>query len=111
MTYQVVIEAQAQADMEEVYRRLAADSSEQAAQWYNGLVDAITSLATLPQRCSFAPENAFFPEAIRHLLYGKRSSRYRILFTITPNTVHVLHVRHSARQPLRPKMPTSRKLH
>jgi plasmid stabilization system protein ParE len=61
MTYQVIIEAPAQADIEEVYRRLAADSLEQAARWYNGLVDAITSLATLPQRCAFAPENAFFP--------------------------------------------------
>jgi plasmid stabilization system protein ParE len=111
MTYQVIIEAQAQADMEEAYRRLAADSLEQAAQWYNGLVDAITSLATLPQRCPFAPENTFFPEEIRHLLYGKRSSRYRILFTIAPHTVHVLHIRHGARQPLRPEMPTSRKLH
>jgi plasmid stabilization system protein ParE len=111
MTYQVIIEAPAQADMEEVYRRLAEGSLEKAAQWYNGLVDAITSLTTLPQRCPFAPENTFFPEEIRHLLYGKRGSRYRILFTITPNTVHVLHVRHGARQPLRPEKPTSRKLH
>lgn len=111
MTYQVIIEAPAQADLEEVYRRLAANSLEQAARWYNGLVDAITSLATRPQRCAFAPENAFFPEEIRHLLYGKRGSRYRILFTITSNTVHVLHVRHGTRQPLRPEKPTVRKLH
>jgi plasmid stabilization system protein ParE len=47
MTYQVIIEAPAQADLEEVYRGLAANSPEQAARWYNGLVDAITSLATL----------------------------------------------------------------
>lgn len=35
-----------------------------------------------PERCAFAQENAFFPEDIRQLLYGKRSGVYRILFTI-----------------------------
>jgi plasmid stabilization system protein ParE len=68
----VLIEAPAEADMEEVYRWIAQESPDRAARWYNGLVEAITSLATLPQRCPFAPENVFFSENIRQLLYGKR---------------------------------------
>jgi plasmid stabilization system protein ParE len=108
MTYRVIIETPAQADMEEAYRRMAQVSPERAAHWYNGLIDAVNSLATLPARCPYAPENALFPEDIRQLLYGKRGSVYRILFTVVKETVHVLHVRHSARRPLK---PTSRKLH
>ena len=111
MTYRVIIEAPAQADMEETYRWIAQESLERAVRWYNGLVDAITSLATLPERCPFAPENAFFSEEIRQLLYGKRGGVYRILFTVVHDTVHVLHVRHGARRSLRPKNPTSRKSH
>ncbi|HJY83723.1 MAG TPA: type II toxin-antitoxin system RelE/ParE family toxin [Candidatus Binatia bacterium] len=111
MTHRVIIEAPAQADMQEAYRWIAQESSERAARWYNGLVDVITSLAMLPERCPFAPENAFFPEDIRQLLYGKRSGVYRILLTVAEDTVHVLHVRHGARRPLRPKKPPSRKLH
>jgi mRNA-degrading endonuclease RelE of RelBE toxin-antitoxin system len=31
------------------------------------------------------------------LLHGKRSGRYRVLFTIQDHVVHVLHVRHGKR--------------
>jgi len=83
MTYQIIIETQAQSDLEEAYRRIAQGSAERTTQWYNGIVDAIASLANFPERCAFARENAFFPEDIRQLLYGKRGNVYRILFTIT----------------------------
>jgi plasmid stabilization system protein ParE len=111
MTHQIIIETQAQSDLEEAYRRIAQGSAERAAQWYNGIVDAIASLANFPERCAFARENAFFPEDIRQLLYGKRGNVYRILFTITQDTVHVLHIRHGSRPPLQPPNAASRKLH
>lgn len=47
MTYQVIIEAPAQADMEEVYRRLAADSPEQAAQRKRGIGELRLTTITL----------------------------------------------------------------
>ena len=37
------------------------------------------------------------------LLYGRRSGVYRALFTIEERTVHVLHIRHSAQEELRPE--------
>ena len=38
------------------------------------------------------------------LLYGKRHGKHRILFAIRGDTVHVLTVRHSARQSLSEEM-------
>src|SRR5262249_56210476 len=107
MTYRVIIEAPAQADMQEAYRWIAQESSERAARWYNGLVDVITSLAMLPERCPFAPENAFFPEDIRQLLYGKRSGVYRILFTVAEDTLHLLPLPPSPTRPPHPIKPPS----
>lgn len=66
-------------------------------QWYCGIVDAIVSLERFPGRCPLAPENASVPYELRQLIYGKRRNAYRILFTIRENRVHVLHIRHSAR--------------
>jgi len=56
----------------------------------------------MPLRCSLAFENNFFELEIRQLLYGKGKNIYRILFTVTEQTVYILHVRHSAQQPLSP---------
>jgi hypothetical protein len=45
-----------------------------------------------------ASENGHFAEEIRQLLYGRGRNRYRILFTIGEEAVHVLHIRHGARR-------------
>jgi len=52
----------------------------------------------MPKRCPLAPENEYYPEEIRQLLYGRRQGRYRILFTIEQRTVTILHVRHGAQR-------------
>jgi plasmid stabilization system protein ParE len=51
----------------------------------------------MPARCPLAPENEDHPKEIRQLVHG----RYRILFTIEPGRVVILHVRHGARLPMR----------
>jgi hypothetical protein len=33
---------------------------------------------------------------------GRRQNKYRILFTIRPREVHILHIRHAARRTLTP---------
>ncbi len=103
MTYCVIIEPPAEAELEEAYQWIARDAPQAAARWYNGLVEAIDSLKSLPERCPLAPENDAFDEDIRQLLYGKRRYKYRILFTIVGQRVHVLHIRHGARQYLEGK--------
>lgn len=44
----------------------------------------------MPERCAKAPEDGL---EIRHLLHG----RYLILFTIEPDRVVILQIRHGAR--------------
>ena len=99
--YHVEITAAAEAELREAYLWIREDSPERATRWRKGLLKQIERLETLPERCPLAPENAFFAEEIRQLLYGRRSRVYRILFTIEKDTVYVLHIRHGARQVLR----------
>ena len=99
MTYRVHIQPSAEADLEDAYRWIAEDAPLAAARWYKGLVEAMQTLRSFPERCPVAPEDRAFPETIRQLLYGRRQQRYRILFTVQDDRVEILHIRHGARKP------------
>jgi len=101
MTYRVRLTSQAEADVERIYRWIISEAPLQGVGWFNGLVEAIGTLCHNPERCALAPESPLFEEPIRQLVYGKRSGRYRILFTVRGETVEVLHVRHGARRQVR----------
>ena len=64
-------------------------------------MDAINSLKTFPRRGPIAPENEFFTQEIRQLLYGAGKRVYRILYTIQNDAISILHIRHSAQDVLR----------
>ncbi|NET91133.1 MAG: type II toxin-antitoxin system RelE/ParE family toxin [Kamptonema sp. SIO1D9] len=100
--YQVIIQPSAEKGIKEAYFWVSDYSPRQARSWLEGLYRAILSLEQMPRRCSFAFENNFFTEEIRQLLYGKGKNTYRILFTVTEKTVHILYVRHGNQQPLSP---------
>jgi plasmid stabilization system protein ParE len=51
MTYQVVVQPSAQAEMGAAYEWTAESAPMTAARWYNRLVDAMRSLADNPERC------------------------------------------------------------
>ncbi len=72
------------------------------ARLHAGLLAAIRSLANNPGRCSLADEAADLGVDLRELLYGRRRTVYRILFTITGQSVNVLRVRHAAQDRLKP---------
>jgi plasmid stabilization system protein ParE len=95
--YSVEILPSAERDISDAYEWLAEQNPEAAVRWYNGLMDVILSLDLFPERCPIAPERKFLNREIRQAFHGRRYNKYRILFTITENTVHVLHVRHGAR--------------
>jgi plasmid stabilization system protein ParE len=99
MTYRVITQPDAEAEAEEAFRWLYEQSPEAAVGWYQGLREAIQSLAEHPHRCPVAPEAEGFSEPVRQLLYGKRRGIYRILFLIRGQIVHVISIRHGARQP------------
>jgi plasmid stabilization system protein ParE len=102
MKFSVVVQPSAQTEMEAAYAWIAERAPLTAIKWYNRLLKAIGSLEDHPERCSLAPEDEFFPEEIRNLLYGKRRHAYRIIFTIRGDTIHVLHFRRGSRQVLKP---------
>jgi plasmid stabilization system protein ParE len=103
MNYRVIVEPTAARSMREAFGWIAERGSRSAAErWFNALDKAIRSLTRYPTRCRTAIENDRFPEEIRELLRGRGRTKYRIVFTIRENSVHVLYVRHSAQDELEP---------
>ena len=97
MTYNVIIESQAMKNLETIVVWIAEENERAARHWYVEMVAAIESLKNLPDRCPVAPESELFAREIRQLLHGKHRNKYRILFTLVGDTVHILHIRHGAR--------------
>jgi plasmid stabilization system protein ParE len=97
--FQVLVAAPAEAEIEAAYLRIRQDSLANAAKWRAGLLDAAATLETFPERCRLAPENGPFKFEIRQFLYGN----YRLLFTVREDAVVILHVRHGARDWMKPE--------
>ncbi|MCL1475940.1 type II toxin-antitoxin system RelE/ParE family toxin [Argonema antarcticum] len=93
MAFSVEISPSALADAEEAFLYIQKDSSLNAEEWYDGLVNAILSLENFPNRCPLASESEEIGREIHQLIY----SRYRILFSVTGDVVQVLRIRHTAR--------------
>jgi plasmid stabilization system protein ParE len=97
--YNVIIQPTAEVDIESVYLYIAQESPKNALNWFFQIQSEISTLKRLPFRCPLAPENSVFDKEIRQLIIGK----YRVLFTVELNHVHILHVRHGAQLWLFPK--------
>lgn len=102
MTYRVVVTGNAKENLREYYLHAAEKAPLQAALWLNRFEEALASLAANPERCAVAPEDAFVDPQIRQLLFGKRPSVFRALFTIVGDEVQILHVRRAAMNAARP---------
>ena len=93
MAFRVKTTAKAKRDLDAILAwLLSQEAGETGLRWFQGLRDAVASLAHFPERCALAPENAAFPFEVRQLLYGRRQHRHRILFTIEGDAVSVLHI-------------------
>jgi toxin ParE1/3/4 len=95
MAYRVDLTERAARNLRHIYRTINGEGAAQARTWFNGLEKAILSLDEHPARGSPIPEDS----NLRHLLYGRRRRRYRIIYAIDESnrTVTVLHIRHGAR--------------
>jgi plasmid stabilization system protein ParE len=93
----VIIELPAQIDIAECRLWIAERDVEAADRWFHDIYDTIAALEKFPERCPLAPESRTLKIAIREIFHGRRQFKYRILFTMWKNEVHVLHVRHGAR--------------
>ena len=98
MPYLVRLADRALRDMEAIYEFIDAEASETAFAWFNDLAREIYSLERFPERGAVIPES----KKLRHLLFGKKPSTYRIIYALDKrkHLVSVLHIRHSARAPL-----------
>jgi plasmid stabilization system protein ParE len=95
--WDVIVERPAQRDIAEARLWLADRNPAAADRWFNSIYVTIGSLEIFPERCPLAPESRSLSAEIREILHGRRQHKYRILFTVSENEVHVLHVRHGAR--------------
>lgn len=101
--YRIILQPEAYEGMESAYEYIEQQSPNNAHQWAVGLMDAINTLKTFPARCALAPENEFFRQEMRQLLYGKGRNIYRIIFTVQDDAVSILHIRHGAQEVLKPE--------
>ena len=83
MKYRIEISSAAEAEADSAFLRLSQVTSPvKASQWYSGLIQAVESLSQMPKRCPLAPENEYFSQEIRQLIYGRGRNSYRVLFTV-----------------------------
>lgn len=95
--HQVIILPAAEHDIGNAYEWIAEEDADAAVRWYNRQLEVIYSLDTFPERAPLAPESKSFSREIREVFHGRRQHKYRILFAVTADAVHILHVRHGAR--------------
>lgn len=98
MEYTVELTATALADAEDYVRFLRDCRREPgyAERWWNGFVDAVLSLETMPFRCATIPEREHFEQELHHLIY----KRHRIIFAVSGRKVSVVRIRHGAQRAL-----------
>lgn len=97
MTFRVVISPRARQDLEVIHNWIAGPqhAPDNAALWLNAILESIHSLSKHPRRFAKAPEGNTLGFEIRQLVFRS----YRVLFTISHDSVEILHIRHAARLP------------
>jgi plasmid stabilization system protein ParE len=101
MKFRVIILPGAESDIVSAADWIVEHSPIAAGRWLEGIRGAINTLSEMPLRCPVAGDDFGGEVVVRHLFYGRRRHRYRILFTVKEGTVYVLRVRHGARSPIR----------
>ena len=106
MTYRVIIQPRAVREIWAAAQWIEdqSKSSAKAPRWVHGIRASIDTLKGNPKCCPVDPDSKAFGAEVRVLLYGKRHGKHRVLFAMRGDTVHVLTVRHSARQSLGEEM-------
>lgn len=96
MAYRVELSTRAKRDLASIFAYIQAESSNQAFLWFQGLEETILSLSYHPERGAIVSRHS----NIRRVFYGHGRSIYRITYSIGKRSevVHVLHIRHGARQ-------------
>jgi plasmid stabilization system protein ParE len=76
-------------------------SAQQAERWYDKAYREMAKLPTTFNRCPLAQENESFPFEVRQFNFGLgRKATHRAVFTIRPDMILVLRVRHLSQNEL-----------
>jgi plasmid stabilization system protein ParE len=100
MSFEVEYTTNARRELEDTYLWIKARAPISAVRWREDLITKVETLAVDPHRHRLAPESKKFPCDIRQLLFRKRRSQFRVLFTIAEERVVILSIRHHSRRPL-----------
>lgn len=104
MAWQVALADTAKADAGSIYDWVVERAPFRGPEWFDELMDCLYSLEDMPRRCSLAREADEAKREIRCLIFGKRRGVWRILYEVDEQRrmVWILHIRHGARQDLKP---------
>ena len=91
--YRVEITRTAENDVDAIWARIAADSTENATRFVLQLEGKTSTLERMPHRCPAIPENDLLGTDYRHLVLND----YRVIFRISASTVFVLRIVHGSR--------------
>jgi len=98
--FQVIIERPAADDIDHYYQRAAAAGAAlNAARWYNRIVEAILALEDGAEWRGPVPEQDEFSERLYQLIFERR---FRIMYTVIEDRVHILCVRGQGMRELGP---------
>lgn len=98
MTYHVLLQRLARADLAESYAHAARRAPLTADRWLDRFQRALGTLGHNPQRCPFARENGKVELELREFHFGKRPNVFRVIFTIDGPLVRVLRIRRAQRR-------------
>ena len=99
--YDVVITPFAAANIREAHAWLSTRNPDYADRWLAAVRDKILNLDTRPESHPLAAESKAFDVAVRQALVGP-GTPWKVFSAVHGTTVHVLHIRHGARDAWRP---------
>jgi plasmid stabilization system protein ParE len=106
MTYQVILQPQAERDIQRQARWIVEQSNSPsiALRWTRSIRSKISTLKASPLRCPVDADSDAYGEEVRVLLHGKRHKKFRILFVVRGDVVRILTIRHASQRSLSDEM-------
>lgn len=94
MTYELLLVAKAEAQVEFIVRYLSARSPQGALAWCERWEQILDELRKNPLRFGLAPESAEHQAEVRQVHFKTRHGRrYRALFTVVGRGIYIIEVR------------------
>lgn len=99
MAFKIEVTEPAEKDLFDTFALIREVAPHAAKVWIERFYSAIQTLSSMPDRCPIAPEADEVGKEIRHLIFGRKSSCFRIIFDISQSnsTVRILRVWRSSR--------------